>query len=177
MVPRPMSWCNGSCHGAKVLEPPLHLQVPELEEPTPATCHEQQFLCHPGEQVGAASHQPQVTQAPLYGIDGVFETFEDWNNGTTGGLDVYEPWFQVVRQGVRLVDHLKLPGAPGAVGAAPVRREVHHPPPVQDRRALLLLPHSQVMGFLFGHIYLKSCCIFFSSIYGASFAEQYYSEV
>ena len=37
----------------------------------------------------------QVRQAPLYGIDGVFETLDNWNDGTTGGLDVYEPGFQV----------------------------------------------------------------------------------
>ena len=37
----------------------------------------------------------QVRQAPLYGIDGVFETLDNWNDRTTGGLDVYEPGFQV----------------------------------------------------------------------------------
>ena len=37
----------------------------------------------------------QVRQAPLYGIDGVFETLDNWNDGTSGGLDVYEPGFQV----------------------------------------------------------------------------------
>lgn len=63
-----------------------YAEVPELEHPTPDTCDEEQFLCNPG---------PGVVQAPLYGIDGVFETFSDWNNGSSGGLDVYEPSFQV----------------------------------------------------------------------------------
>ena len=174
MVPRPMPWSMPWCIVVGVTHAPAGSgaggadarHLPRAAVPLP-----------PRGAGGRGEPPAQVTQAPLYGIDGVFETFENWNNGTTGGLDVYEPWFQVVPQGVRWVDHLKLPGAPGAVGAAPVRREAHRPPPVQDRRALLLLPHTQVMGFLFGHIYLKSCCIFFSSIYGASFAEQYYSEV
>ena len=42
------------------------------------------FLCNPGDG---------VQQAPLYGVDGVFETYEDWNNGETSGLDFYEPQF------------------------------------------------------------------------------------
>jgi len=61
-------------------------EVPELEYPTPEDCDQQQFACNPG---------LEVAQAPLYGIDGTFETYENWNNGTTGGLDVYEPAFQV----------------------------------------------------------------------------------
>lgn len=61
-------------------------EVPELEYPTPADCNHPDFLCNPGEQ---------VQQAPLYGIDGVFETYDNWNNGSTSGLDVYEPGFQV----------------------------------------------------------------------------------
>jgi len=64
-------------------------EVPELEYPTPDTCDERQFLCNPGDE---------VKQAPLYGIDGVFETYEDWNNGETGGLDVYEPAFKVPQE-------------------------------------------------------------------------------
>ena len=77
-------------------------QVPELEEPHPETCNEQQFLCIPNNQstkVGKAREWEidiiQVRQAPLYGIDGVFETLDNWNDGTSGGLDVYEPGFQV----------------------------------------------------------------------------------
>ena len=82
------------------------LQVPELEEPHPETCNEQQFLCNPNNQSSKAQQgKPrvkhyeftymQVRQAPLYGIDGVFETLDNWNDGTTSGLDVYEPGFQV----------------------------------------------------------------------------------
>ena len=54
----------------------------------------------------------QVEQAPLYGIDGVYEVMQDWNNGSTGGLDVYEPAFQV-RPGAG--DHKLAAGAPGPV--------------------------------------------------------------
>jgi len=35
-----------------------------------------------------------VQQAPLYCINNNCETYEDWNNGVTSGLDVYEPVFQ-----------------------------------------------------------------------------------
>ena len=63
-----------------------HDDVPELEEPTPAECDEDQFKCNPGEG---------VKQAPLYCIGGECETYEDWNNGTVSGLDVYEPAFQI----------------------------------------------------------------------------------
>jgi len=62
-----------------------HDDVPELEEPTPGECDEEQFMCNPGEG---------VQQAPLYCINGNCETYEDWNNGTVSGLDVYEPVFQ-----------------------------------------------------------------------------------
>merc|ERR1712078_712004 len=62
-----------------------HDDVPELEEPTPGECDEEQFKCNPGEG---------VQQAPLYCINGECETYEDWNNGTVSGLDVYEPVFQ-----------------------------------------------------------------------------------
>merc|ERR1711981_128133 len=61
-----------------------HTGVPELEEPTPAECDEEQYMCNPG----------GGQQAPLYCIDGTCETYEDWNNGVTSGLDVYEPVFQ-----------------------------------------------------------------------------------
>jgi len=61
-------------------------EVPELEFPTPEDCNLEEFLCNPG---------ANMKQAPLYGIDGVFETFDDWNNGVTGGLDVYEPAFKI----------------------------------------------------------------------------------
>lgn len=43
------------------------------------------FACAPGDE--------EFQQAPLYGVDGVFETYEDWNNGETSGLDFYEPQF------------------------------------------------------------------------------------
>merc|ERR1712182_92031 len=59
--------------------------VPELEEPTPAECDEEDYMCNPGEG---------VQQAPLYCINNNCETYEDWNNGVTSGLDVYEPVFQ-----------------------------------------------------------------------------------
>jgi len=62
------------------------LEVPELEYPTPQDCYEPQFICNPGEE---------VKQAPLYGINEVYETFDDWNNGVSGGLDVYEPAFKI----------------------------------------------------------------------------------
>jgi len=62
------------------------VEVPELEYPTPQVCNELQFSCNPGEE---------VKQAPLYGINEVYETFEDWNNGVSGGLDVYEPAFKI----------------------------------------------------------------------------------
>jgi hypothetical protein len=58
---------------------------PELEEPTPSECDLEEYLCNPGEG---------VQQAPLYCINGVCEDINDWNNGETGGLDVYEPIFQ-----------------------------------------------------------------------------------
>jgi len=61
-------------------------EVPELEYPTPEDCDLEQFLCNPGKD---------VKQAPLYGIDGDFESFDDWNNGVVSGLDVYEPAFQI----------------------------------------------------------------------------------
>ena len=62
-----------------------HDGVPELEEPTPAECDEEDYMCNPGEG---------VQQAPLYCINNNCETYEDWNNGVTSGLDVYEPVFQ-----------------------------------------------------------------------------------
>merc|ERR1712003_618259 len=62
-----------------------HEDVPELEFPTPDECSEEEYLCNPGDG---------VKQAPLYCIDGSCETYEDWNNGTVSGLDVYEPLFQ-----------------------------------------------------------------------------------
>jgi len=63
-----------------------HDDVPELEEPTPGECDEEQFMCNPGNG---------VKQAPLYCVNGTCETYEDWNNGVTSGLDVYEPLFQI----------------------------------------------------------------------------------
>ena len=56
-----------------------HDGVPELEEPTPAECDEEDYMCNPGEG---------VQQAPLYCINNNCETYEDWNNGVTSGLDV-----------------------------------------------------------------------------------------
>merc|ERR1711907_202433 len=63
-----------------------HTGVPELEEPTPAECDEEEYMCNPGNG---------VKQAPLYCVNGTCETYEDWNNGVTSGLDVYEPLFQI----------------------------------------------------------------------------------
>merc|ERR1711907_900804 len=59
-----------------------HDDVPELEEPTPAECDEDQFKCNPGEG---------VKQAPLYCIGGECETYEDWNNGTCRGSTCTSP--------------------------------------------------------------------------------------
>jgi len=58
-------------------------EVPELEAPTPDSCSDVAFLCNPG---------AEVRQAPDYSIDGDFTSFED------GGLDVYEPAFQVPQE-------------------------------------------------------------------------------
>jgi hypothetical protein len=57
--------------------------VPELEFPTPDDCDDTDFQCNPGVE----------KQAPLYCQDGVCETYDDWNNGETSGLDFYEPFF------------------------------------------------------------------------------------
>jgi len=84
MHPLGFAYYPDGAHGFKQFA-----EVPELEEPHPETCNEQQFLCNPNNQTA------KVRQAPLYGIDGVFETLDNWNDGTSGGLDVYEPGFQV----------------------------------------------------------------------------------
>lgn len=84
MHPLGLAYYPDGAHGYEHFD-----EVPELEYPTPDTCKEEQFQCNPGDE---------VKQAPLYGIDGVFETFEDWNNGETGGLDVYEPSFKVPQE-------------------------------------------------------------------------------
>jgi len=81
MHPLGLAYYPDGAHGYQQFQ-----EVPELEYPTPQVCNQVQFNCNPGED---------VKQAPLYGIDGVFETFDDWNNGVTGGLDVYEPAFKV----------------------------------------------------------------------------------
>jgi len=81
MHPLGLAYYPDGAHGFGQFE-----EVPELEYPTPDTCDEEQFGCNPG---------PGVKQAPLYGIDDTYETFDDWNNGVTGGLDVYEPAFKV----------------------------------------------------------------------------------
>jgi hypothetical protein len=59
-------------------------EVPELEHPTPDDCATDDFKCN---TLSAAC------EAPLYGINGEYETCDDWNNGVTSGLDVYEPAF------------------------------------------------------------------------------------
>jgi len=82
--PLGFSYYPDGAHGFEIFE-----EVPELESPTPDTCDQTQFSCNPGKQ---------VLQAPLYGIDDTFETMNNWNNGTTGGLDVYEPAFQVPQE-------------------------------------------------------------------------------
>jgi len=84
MHPLGFAYYPDGAHGFK-----QYAEVPELEEPHPETCNEQQFLCNPNNQ------SAKVRQAPVYGIDGVFETLDNWNEGTSGGLDVYEPGFQV----------------------------------------------------------------------------------
>jgi len=84
MHPLGLAYYPDGAHGFKQFE-----EVPELEFPTPDTCDEAQFSCNPG---------TGVKQAPLYGIDGTYETFDDWNNGITGGLDVYEPAFKVPQE-------------------------------------------------------------------------------
>jgi len=81
MHPLGLAYYPDGAHGYQQLQ-----EVPELEHPTPTTCNQVQFNCNPGDG---------VKQAPLYGIDEVYETFEDWNNGVTSGLDVYEPAFKV----------------------------------------------------------------------------------
>merc|ERR1712128_308752 len=81
MHPLGLAYYPDGAHGYQQFQ-----EVPELEYPTPQVCNQVQFNCNPGED---------VKQAPLYGIDGVYETFDDWNNGVTGGLDVYEPAFKV----------------------------------------------------------------------------------
>lgn len=84
MHPLGLAYYPDGAHGFETFA-----EVPELEYPTPDTCNENEFLCNPGDE---------VKQAPLYGIDGQFENFEDWNNGETGGLDVYEPAFKVPQE-------------------------------------------------------------------------------
>jgi len=86
-------------------------EVPELEVPTPSTCLEEQFKCNPG---------VEVSQAPQYGIDGVFESLDNWNNGTTGGLDVYEPAFQVTELGISEAFCVINPGARRTVGQSQI---------------------------------------------------------
>eukprot|EP00092_Neocalanus_flemingeri_P008162 GFUD01008802.1.p1 GENE.GFUD01008802.1~~GFUD01008802.1.p1 ORF type:complete len:391 (-),score=82.88 GFUD01008802.1:147-1319(-) len=81
MHPLGLAYYPDGAHGFQ-----LFAEVPELEYPTPQVCDQVQFSCNPGEN---------VKQAPLYGIDGIHETYEDWNNGLTSGLDVYEPAFKV----------------------------------------------------------------------------------
>ena len=81
MHPLGLAYYPDGAHGFQEFE-----EVPELEYPTPDDCNLEQFLCNPGED---------VKQAPLYGIDDNFETFEDWNNGVVSGLDVYEPAFKL----------------------------------------------------------------------------------
>ncbi|MEL7485477.1 MAG: hypothetical protein AAFN41_14130 [Planctomycetota bacterium] len=61
-----------------------YAEVPELEEPTPDDCDEPQFDCNPS---------AGVQQAPLYCVNDVCETIDNWNEGTVSGLDVYEPMF------------------------------------------------------------------------------------
>ena len=50
--------------------------VPELEEPTPPECGEEQYLCDPGEG---------VKEAPLYCVNG---------KCASSGSDAYQPYFQ-----------------------------------------------------------------------------------
>jgi len=69
-------------------------ELPELEIPTPDLCDLPQFQCNPG---------ADVEQAPLYDVNGVVDTYENWNgggfdvgdDGYGAGLDVYEPMFQI----------------------------------------------------------------------------------
>jgi len=84
MHPLGLAYYPDGAHGYKHFE-----EVPELEFPTPDTCDQAQFSCNPG---------AGVKQAPLYGIDEVYETYDDWNNGETGGLDIYEPAFKVPQE-------------------------------------------------------------------------------
>ena len=65
-----------------------HAEVPELEHPTPAECDDELFACNPG----------TGKQAPLYRIDASCETYADWNNGETSGLDVYERAFKIPQE-------------------------------------------------------------------------------
>ena len=81
MHPLGLAYYPDGAHGYQQFE-----EVPELEFPTPDICDQVQFSCNPG---------PEVKQAPLYGIDDVYESYDDWNNGVSGGLDVYEPAFKV----------------------------------------------------------------------------------
>ena len=62
-------------------------ELPELESPTPDLCDLDEFQCNPGYG---------VLQAPLYDVNGNFDSLYDWNNPdvTGAGLDVYEPMFQ-----------------------------------------------------------------------------------
>ena len=88
----------------------------------------------------------QVRQAPLYGIDGVFETLDNWNDGTTGGLDVYEPGFQV---GVfKELNNVSSQGAPRPMERTQIRGAVDHPNWIEDTNFVLLLPHPQVDQFI-----------------------------
>jgi len=84
MHPLGLAYYPDGAHGFEQFQ-----EVPELEFPTPQVCDQVQFNCNPGKD---------VKQAPLYGIDGVYETFDDWNNGVTSGLDVYEPAFKVLQE-------------------------------------------------------------------------------
>jgi len=84
MHPLGLAYYPDGAHGYKHFQ-----EVPEFEVPTPELCQSNEFLCDPGRG---------LKQAPLYGIDGEFESLDDWNNGVTGGLDVYEPAFKVPQE-------------------------------------------------------------------------------
>ena len=85
----------------------------------------------------------QVRQAPLYGIDGVFETLDNWNDGTTGGLDVYEPGFQVGM--FSEPKNVLSQGASRPMERTQIRGAVDHPKGIEDTNFVLLLPHPQVV--------------------------------
>ena len=102
--------------------------APELSVPTPHSCDLPEHLCNPGEQVRRIKEADyillgylQVQQAPLYGIDGVFETLDNWNNATIGGRDVYLAAFQVLRN----MTITLFPGAPKPMESTQIRNELY----------------------------------------------------